>query len=66
MPSRDGTAAPGMRGAIESKVDSLDDRVDEVFCGPDLATKQAHWNRLLLLTDDRAGELLVDEVEERW
>jgi hypothetical protein len=55
-----------MRGAIESKVDSLDDRVDEVFCGPDLATKQAHWNRLLLLTDDRAGELLVDEVEERW
>jgi hypothetical protein len=47
MPSRDGTAAPGMRGAIESKVDSLDDRVDEVF-------------------DDRAGELLVDEVEERW
>jgi len=28
-----------MRGAIESKVDSLDDRVDKVFCGPDLATK---------------------------
>jgi hypothetical protein len=64
VPPRDGTAAAGMRRAIESKVDSLDDRVDEVFCVVQIRQRnEAHWNRLLL-TDDGAGELLVDEVEE--